>query len=109
MTSGMGYHSTLAAMHQKSRLREYNRRVWGRSVESTEKGWHGCLDASEFKNIADRTPTNGDLKGKGKQKDTGEILEDNEELLQELASWQYLRLRRGHESWISDRERLVGT
>lgn len=108
-SSGMGYHTTLEVMHQKRRSEEYNTRAWSKDVDKEEGSWQGSVDAEEEVNLADADKVaNGVSKGKGKERDIEHMLEDNEDLIEELRAWQYLRLRRGQETWLPDRERLVG-
>jgi len=105
----MGYHTTLEVMHQKRRSEEYNTRAWSKDVDKEEGSWQGSVDAEEEVNLADADKVaNGVSKGKGKERDIEHMLEDNEDLIEELRAWQYLRLRRGQETWLPDRERLVG-
>ncbi len=118
MSSGAGYWDTIAGMHQRRKVREYTHRVWGRAIKNEEQGWKGCIETQQAPAEEGGMEVEGseseplvrkkNSKGESRQS-VEEVLEENQSLVEELQSWQYLRLRRGGESWISDRERIVGT
>lgn len=113
MSSGVGFWDTTGAMHERHRYHEYSNRVWGKGVvEKEESGWKGCISLSKTEdNMEGQEGTDAvgeKKKDKGKGRDVEDVLEDNDRLIEELQCWQYLRLRRGSETWIPDREKLVG-
>ncbi|KAK8869797.1 hypothetical protein IAR55_000365 [Kwoniella newhampshirensis] len=85
--SGQGYYSTIEAMHERTRHKEWQRRTLKRSrIEETQ--WSG--------------------EGKGKKRETvDDILAENSDMIKELQAWQDIRVRKGVKE-ATEREQLVG-
>ncbi|WVQ78290.1 hypothetical protein IAT38_000375 [Cryptococcus sp. DSM 104549] len=89
-TGGQGYFSTLEAMHERARHREWSKRVFKMSQAIEEGGWYGRLE-----------------EGKGKEKQTVEdLLAENSERITELQAWQEIRVSQGVQE-VTQREHLV--
>ena len=82
--------------------------------EPEKQGWWGVLDvntAVEGDDVRENGAAEVQLPGgldKGKGKAVDVELDDNARLIQELQAWQELRVRKGDDSWISEREQHVG-
>lgn len=105
-TGGIGYLGTLQAIHERARHKEWSRRVLRRSglgnLQLEREGWWGSLD-TEQEEVSNRGAV-----GKSKGRAVDEVLSHNVGLIEELQSWQEVRLRKGDESWIPKRERRIG-
>ncbi|WWD01374.1 hypothetical protein V866_008317 [Kwoniella sp. B9012] len=89
-TGGQGYWSTLEGMHERARHREWARRALRRSKNIDEGGYYGNLETN-----------------KGKEKETiDDVLAENIELIEELQTWQEVRIRKGA-SAVTEREQHV--
>jgi hypothetical protein len=83
-------------MHERARRSAWTRQI--RSPIQVEKGYQGLLVPAEAK------------VNKGKSKETVEdILAENARLVEELQSWQEIRVHRGDPNWTCEREQLAGT
>lgn len=94
-SGGASYYSTLEAMHQKARYREWNKRVNQRT--EAKASWQGIYDVPEGASSLD----------KGKAKEVDNVLADNAALLAELHGWQEVRIRRGQAA-VTERESQIG-
>ncbi|WVQ70062.1 uncharacterized protein L199_008286 [Kwoniella botswanensis] len=89
-TGGQGYWSTLEGMHERARHRQWARRALRRSKNIDEGGYYGNLETN-----------------KGKEKETvDDVLAENSELIEELQTWQEVRIRKGV-SAVTEREQHV--
>lgn len=90
-----GYYDTMNAMHERARTSTWRDQV-DRLVEAGS-GYCGLLQE------------HGGRKDKGKAKETVEdILVENNEFIEELQSWQDLRVQKGAVDWLPEREQTVG-
>lgn len=91
-----GFYDTMDAMHEHARAKSWTMGQRGRPIE-TGRGYHGLL------------PVESSDSAKGKGKETIEdILESNNVLMEELQTWQELRVQKGKVDWEPEREQVVG-
>ncbi|KAL1409706.1 hypothetical protein Q8F55_003702 [Vanrija albida] len=110
--SGMGYYSTLDGMRELGRHREWARR--SKAIEAVNEQWAGTINKEEEEEAngeetktTEASSSDVEKKPEEKAKTAEEILEANSERIAELQLWQDLRLRKGDETWITDREQAV--
>lgn len=102
--AGMGYDSTLDAMHESARERKYLKETTQHNVV-TEEGWKGIL-AKKPEKPGEKLQGEDEAEVKI-EKTVDEILTSNAERIEELQEWQELRVRKGDASWVSEREHAV--
>ncbi len=73
-------------------------------MEPEKAGWWGCLEVE--KGDEEVQIVRSTEKGKGRAVD--EVLRVNGKLIEELQAWQEVRVRKGDEAWIPQREQRVG-
>jgi len=95
-------------MYERARHKEWSRRAIRRSgagnMEPEKAGWWGCLEVE--KGDEEVQIVRSTEKGKGRAVD--EVLRVNGKLIEELQAWQEVRVRKGDEAWIPQREQRVG-
>jgi len=77
-------------------------------------GYYGSIEFDQESSVtgaAAMKSTKVGVIGKGKQKEDNsidDVLANNADLIEELGVWQEIRVRKGNEHWISEREEQVG-
>lgn len=92
-TAGQGYYSTVEAMHERARHREWTQRALVMDQKLEEEDMGECIEES----IQDRAPHHT----------VDAALVENGRLIAELQTWQEIRLRKGIEN-ATQREQILG-
>jgi hypothetical protein len=114
-TSSSGYYATVAGMHERARYRQWSHSQ-GAGLNTSVNGYYGSLETEgkdkEIEDIAEDPASSAHpvkTDAKGKRKETVEdVLEENQRKIEELQAWQELRVKKGVESWVPEREKAVG-
>lgn len=101
--AGMGYDSTLDAMHESARERKYLKESTQHNIP--EDGWKGVL-AKKPEKPGDKLQGEDEAEVKVEES-VDDVLAANAERIEELQEWQEMRVRKGDASWVSDREQAV--